>query len=231
MELGKGHEELGFSSPSPFLLDTGVCRQALWIGGRLPVRQLAACCPLLLAVQVAAQGWGALTGSVVGVDSVPLANARIQIAGTGPTVLSGRDGRFVLTGVSPGIHVIEVQLLGYLRVLQPVEVGQGETVALHIVLTLAPVPLEGVAVEAEAGRLPAMRGFEGRRATGNAGSANVVDANASRNPFSAGSIRGEWNAPLTGNRTARFAPASFASCITRSTPLTSPETTICSSVL
>ena len=167
MELGKGHEELGFSSPSPFLLDTGVCRQALWIGGRLPVRQLAACCPLLLAVPVAAQGWGALTGSVVGVDSVPLANARIQIAGTGPTVLSGRDGRFILTGVSPGIHVIEVQLLGYLRVLEPVEVGQGETVALHIVLTLAPVPLEGVAVEAEAGRLPAMRGFEGRRATGN----------------------------------------------------------------
>jgi len=131
------------------------------------VRRTAAYWPLLLPLQIAAQGWGTLTGTVVGTDSGPLADARIRVDGAGPAVVSDQRGRFVLTRVSPGTHVVEVRLLGYLAVLQQVKVGQGETVALHIVLTLAPVPLEGVAVEAEAGRLPAMRGFEGRRATGN----------------------------------------------------------------
>ena len=131
-----------------------------------PWRRLAACWPLLLPVQVAAQEWGTLTGTVVGTDSIPLADARIQVAGTGPTVASDRDGHFVLARVSPGTHVVEVRLLGYVGVLQRVEVGRGETVAVHIVLTLAPLPLAGVAIEAEAARLPAMRGFEERRAAG-----------------------------------------------------------------
>ena len=131
-----------------------------------PWKRLAACWPLLLPVQVAAQEWGTLTGTVVGADSIPLADARIQVAGTGPTVASDRDGHFVLARVSPGTHVVEVRLLGYVGVLQRVEVGRGETVAVHIVLTLAPLPLAGVAVEAEAARLPAMRGFEERRAAG-----------------------------------------------------------------
>ena len=133
----------------------------------LPVSRLAAWWALLLPLQVAAQGWGTLTGTVVGTDSNPLADARIQVAGAGPTVVSDREGRFVLTRISPGPYVVEVRLLGYLTALQQVKVGEGEMVALRIVLNVAPVPLEGVAVEAEAARLPAMRGFEGRRATGN----------------------------------------------------------------
>src|SRR5207237_1274068 len=131
-----------------------------------PWRRLAACWPLLLPVQVAAQEWGTLTGTVVGADSIPLADARIQVAGTGPTVASDRDGHFVLARVSPGTHVVELRLLGSVGVLQRVEVRRGETVAVHIVLTMAPLPLAGVAIEAEAARLPAMRGFEERRAAG-----------------------------------------------------------------
>lgn len=121
---------------------------------------------LLLPVQIGAQVTGTLAGTVVSEDSTPLAEARIRIAGTG-MVLSGKDGRFRLTGVSHGDHVLEVRLLGYRKVLQPVKIRAGETLYVRVVLTLAPVPLEAVEIEAEPALLPAMRGFEERRAEGN----------------------------------------------------------------
>src|SRR3954463_2333965 len=67
--------------------------------------------------------------------------------------------------------------------------------------------------------------------TGNTGSMNAVVAIASVRPTTAGSINGEWKAPLTGNLIARLAPASLASSMARSTPAISPEITTCSSVL
>jgi len=109
---------------------------------------------LLLPVQIGAQVTGKLAGTVVSEDSTPLAEARIQIAGTG-MVLSGKDGRFRLTGVSHGDHVLEVRLLGYRKVLQPVKIRAGETLYVRVVLTLAPVPLEAVEIEAEPALLPA----------------------------------------------------------------------------
>jgi hypothetical protein len=44
-------------------------------------------------------------------------------------------------------------------------------------------------------------------------------------------MSGEWNAPLTGSGRQRFAPASLASSMARSTAATSPEMTTCSSLL
>ena len=122
---------------------------------------------VLLPVQVAAQAWGTLTGNVVGVDSAPVAQARVRIVGADPIVLSGKDGRFELGRVSPGDRVLEVRLLGYRRVVQPLTVAAGETLLVRVVLTVAPVPLEAVDVTAERALLPAMRGFEERRAKGN----------------------------------------------------------------
>jgi hypothetical protein len=81
-------------------------------------------------------------------------------------VQSGNDGCFQLTGVAPGDHVLQVGLLGYLEVLQPVTVAAGETIYVEVILTLAPVPLEAVEVTAEPTLLPVMRGFEARRAQG-----------------------------------------------------------------
>ena len=122
---------------------------------------------LLLPVQVAAQAAGTLTGTVISEDSTPLAEARIRIAGTNPMVVSRKDGRFRLADVPPGDRVLEVRLLGYARVLQPLNIRPGETLHVRVVLTLVPVPLEAVEIEAVPALLPAMRGFEERRAQGN----------------------------------------------------------------
>src|SRR2546429_9332262 len=79
---------------------------------------------LLLPLQVAAQASGTLTGTVVGEESTPLAEARIRMAGVG-MVVSDKDGRFRLTGVSHGDHVLEVRRLGYREFLQPVTIRAG----------------------------------------------------------------------------------------------------------
>ena len=130
-------------------------------------RKQVALLSLLLPVQVAAQALGTVTGTVLGENATPLAQARIQIAGTDTMVLTGKDGRFQLGGVSPGHGVLEVRLLGYVAALRPVDVGAGETIDVHVVLASAPVPLKAVEVEGERWVLPAMRGFEERRAHGN----------------------------------------------------------------
>jgi len=121
---------------------------------------------LLLPVQLAAQALGTLKGTVLSERAMPLADARIRIVNTDPVVLSGEDGTFQLAGVSPGHQLLEVRLLGYLAAFRPIEVGAGETLYVQVVLALAPVPLSPVEVEAELARLPAMRGFEERRAQG-----------------------------------------------------------------
>src|SRR6058998_3650539 len=118
---------------------------------------------LLLPVPTAAQESGTLTGTVVGEESTPLAEARIRMAGVG-MVVSDQDGRFRLTGVSQGDHVLEVRRLGYREVLQPITIRSGETLSMRVVLTIAPVPLNPVEIEGEPALLPAMRGFEERRA-------------------------------------------------------------------
>jgi hypothetical protein len=120
---------------------------------------------LLLPVQLAAQG-GALTGRVAGEDEAPLAQARIRIVGTKPVTLSGMDGRFTLGAVAGGDQVLEVRLLGYVAVLRPVKIAEGETVDVQITLVLAPVPLKAVEVKGAPPLLPAMQGFEARRAHG-----------------------------------------------------------------
>src|SRR2546429_8701949 len=61
---------------------------------------------LLPPLQVAAQASGTLTGTVVGEESTPLAEARIRMAGVGVDV-SDKDGPVRLTRGSPGGHVLE----------------------------------------------------------------------------------------------------------------------------
>jgi hypothetical protein len=51
--------------------------------------------------------------------------------------------------------------------VQSVRIVSGETLNVQIRLALAPMPLKAVEVEGEPALLPAMRGFESRRAHGN----------------------------------------------------------------
>src|SRR5947207_15351976 len=117
------------------LLDNGAHRPARWTrratsskGRRILHLNTArrSLLSLLLPLQVAAQGSGTLTGTVVGEESTPLAEARIRMAGVG-MVVSGQDGRVRVTGVSHADHVLEVRRPRYRALLQPVTIRAGET--------------------------------------------------------------------------------------------------------
>jgi len=130
---------------------------------------------LLLPLHLGAQGsaptketpQGTLTGLVVAEDGIPLAQARIRIAGRTPLVLSGSDGRFTLSAVGAGDQVLEVRLLGYVAFVQLVNVVAGQTLAVHVTLVAAPIPLKSIEVKASAALRPVLEGFEHRRARGN----------------------------------------------------------------
>ena len=138
------------------------------------VQCLLAVGAVLLPLHLGAQGSapkketpeGTLTGQVVAEDGIPLAQARIRIAGRTPLVLSGSDGRFTLS-VGAGDQVLEVRLLGYVAFVQLVNVVAGQTREVHVTLVAAPIPLKSIEVKASAALRPVLEGFEHRRARGN----------------------------------------------------------------
>jgi hypothetical protein len=121
---------------------------------------------LLYPASLATQAVGTLSGIVMASDASPLDEARITVLGRRLAVLSGRDGRFVLTGLHAGVQVIEVQRLGYATLLSSLEIPAGETLHVEVVLRTEAVPLPSVEVPTE-GPVPALlRGFYDRKALG-----------------------------------------------------------------
>jgi len=116
--------------------------------------------------ELGAQGSGAVLGTVTSSDSgAPLAFARVNVMGTKTSVLTSRDGAFMLERVAAGLRVLQVRHEGYLSILTPVTVTAGDTVRVTFALGPSGVVLAPVEVTAKpAPRLPSMEGFEERRA-------------------------------------------------------------------
>jgi hypothetical protein len=124
---------------------------------------------LLLLPHLDAQtsGSGAILGRVLADSVTPLAQARVRVVGQTAVAVSGDDGRFSFSSIPSGSQVLEVRRLGYIASVQWIKIVPGETLTLQITLTLVPVPLKAVEVRGAAPLLPAMQGFEERRAHGN----------------------------------------------------------------
>jgi hypothetical protein len=104
---------------------------------------------------------GAVTDSALR----PVGDAVVSIVGTSIAVITGPNGRFLITGVPAGRYTIQVRKIGFEPIAASVESERSDT--LHVAFSLqSAVPvLAGVRVEGE--RLgPAMREFEDRRARG-----------------------------------------------------------------
>ncbi len=123
---------------------------------------------LLPAIGSAQTGSGVLAGQILAEDATPLAQARIRVIGATLFALSGDDGKFTLGPISAGDQVLDVRRLGYVAFVQLVKIPSGQTLTVQLTMVAAPVPLKAVEVKGEADDLlPAMRGFEQRRARGN----------------------------------------------------------------
>jgi hypothetical protein len=131
-------------------------------------RLLAAATSLVLLVpaQSDAQEPGTLTGTVITGDLRPVASAQVRIVSSEEVVLTGIDGEFRLASLSPGIHTLEVRMLGYGKLLLPVEIESGQTRSVRVTLVVEPVALQPVEITEESALSPGLRSFYERRTRG-----------------------------------------------------------------
>lgn len=74
-----------------------------------------------------------VTGTVVDIDSRPVANATVTVAGGGPTATTGADGSFKLTGVATTNVMIEITADGFTAKQVPV-LGAATPLQLQVVI-------------------------------------------------------------------------------------------------
>jgi hypothetical protein len=97
---------------------------------------------------------------------VPLASARVAIAGTPLGILTDARGRFLISGVPVGEQVVEASYLGHQQLRVPVVLVGGTPQRLELVLAVEAVVIEGVEVSGVAALSPALQGFYHRRERG-----------------------------------------------------------------
>ena len=90
---------------------------------------------------------GTITGQVVGAENQqPLGGAQVLVEGTGVGALTNQAGQFTLTEVPAGEQTVAVQLLGFARATQTVQVTSGETVNLNFEITRQALALDEMVV-------------------------------------------------------------------------------------
>jgi iron complex outermembrane receptor protein len=99
------------------------------------------------SVQLGAQARGTISGQVVDATTQEtLFGARVQIVGTQLLTSSDNEGRFVLSGVPTGTHVLRVTRIGFGPEEQDVTISSGAAIDVTIAMEPAVALLEGVVV-------------------------------------------------------------------------------------
>jgi TonB-linked SusC/RagA family outer membrane protein len=78
----------------------------------------------------------------------PLEAARVILTGPNRIEATNREGRFMIRNVAPGQYQVRVLRLGYAPVTDTAVVAPGETVALEVAMTPAPVQLDEIVTTA-----------------------------------------------------------------------------------
>ncbi|UCC25281.1 MAG: carboxypeptidase-like regulatory domain-containing protein, partial [Gemmatimonadales bacterium] len=90
----------------------------------------------LLAMPAAAQNTGNITGRVQdGATLQPLAGAQVVIDGLNIGALANSEGRFLLTNVPAGTHIVRTVVIGYGAATQQVTVSAGQTTVVDFSLS------------------------------------------------------------------------------------------------
>ncbi len=115
-------------------------------GALCPVssRCLAAVVLLLATAGVAVAQDGAIAGSVTAVTGETVTGAQVHIPGTSFGTLTDDAGRYRLTGVPAGEHLLRVITIGYQGSEQLVSVTAGEVATVDFVLNISAVALDQI---------------------------------------------------------------------------------------
>lgn len=86
--------------------------------------------------RVAAQSGATVAGQVVdGRSGLGLSDVRVALQGQPASSLTDTQGRFLLSNVPPGQHVLTVSVVGYVLVRREIEVGEGGSIFVTLPLT------------------------------------------------------------------------------------------------
>lgn len=108
--------------------------------------------PSLTTVPVAAQETGTIRGRVTNASTMrPLSGAQISISGIGRGALTNAQGEFLIVNVPSGSYTVQLQMIGYGRMEQPVVVSAGETAVADFSVAEQALALDEVVVTGTAG--------------------------------------------------------------------------------
>ncbi len=126
-----------------------------WSGFRRAA--LGAACGATLLCSTARQAAGQNTATIV-VGTVtdaatqrPLANAQIVVVGTRLGAMADADGRYRITGITPGAARLSARLIGYAQSTQNVTLAAGQTDTVNFALAQSAVTLSDVVVTGTGG--------------------------------------------------------------------------------
>lgn len=100
---------------------------------------------------------GAITGVVTNLTSDPIDGALVIVSQGSTTVVSAltdSDGKFVLTGLAPGVYVIQVKAKDFQNVVQGVSVVSNQTTSVDFQLVANPGSIKGRVVTTEGESIP-----------------------------------------------------------------------------
>ena len=99
---------------------------------------------LIPMAEVGAQATGQISGVVTDASGTPLSGAQVSVGGTGRGTVSGADGRFTITAVPAGSHLLRASRLGFTERTQSVAVVAGQTATVTLQMTAQAVELEEI---------------------------------------------------------------------------------------
>jgi hypothetical protein len=98
------------------------------------------------------RGPARLTGRVINAAGAPVANARVDVSGTGAATLSREDGSFGFTDLPSGTQALVVRQLGFEPVEMPVELSGRTPKQITVTMSKPARVLDPVAVTATASK-------------------------------------------------------------------------------